>query len=105
MSLRQDKHHHLLNPAGTSSEHRTLDERLEALLAQKMHGISFSAYVDGQKPGDELGRDQIERRMTVLASRFGWLRSLSSPKSMGLRPLSVPGLAKMTIKIGWRWSG
>lgn len=101
MSLRQDKHHHLLNPAGTSSEHRTLDERLEALLAQKMHGISFSAYVDGQKPGDELSRDQIERRMTVLASRFSWIRSFSTTQGNDLIPVVAKEHGLKTLVGAW----
>ncbi|MEL0193049.1 MAG: glycosyl hydrolase family 17 protein [Halieaceae bacterium] len=101
MSLRQDKHHHLLNPAGTSSEHRTLDERLEALLAQKMHGISFSAYVDGQKPGDELGRDQIERRMRVLASRFSWIRSFSTTQGNDLIPIVAKEHGLKTLVGAW----
>ena len=101
MSLRQDKHHHLLNPAGTSSEHRTLDERLEVLLAQKMHGISFSAYVDGQKPGDELSRDQIERRMRVLASRFSWIRSFSTTQGNDLIPVVAKEHGLKTLVGAW----
>ena len=101
MSLRQDKHHHLLNPAGTSSEHRTLDERLEVLLAQKMHGISFSAYVDGQKPGDELSRDQIERRMIVLASRFSWIRSFSTTQGNDLIPVVAKEHGLKTLVGAW----
>ena len=101
MSLRQDKHHHLLNPAGTSSEHRTLDERLDALLAHKMHGISFSAYVDGQKPGDELSRDQIERRMTVLASRFSWIRSFSTTQGNDLIPIVAKDHGLKTLVGAW----
>ena len=101
MSLRQDKHHHLLNPAGTSSEHRTLDERLEVLLAQKMHGISFSAYVDGQKPGDELSRDQIERRMRVLASRFSWIRSFSTTQGNDLIPIVAKEHGLKTLVGAW----
>lgn len=101
MSLRQDKHHHLLNPAGTSSEHPTLDERLDALLAQKMHGISFSAYVDGQKPGDELGRDQIERRMTVLASRFSWIRSFSTTQGNDFIPIVAKEHGLKTLVGAW----
>ena len=101
MSLRHDKHHHLLNPTGTSSEHLTLDERLDALLAQKMHGISFSAYVDGQKPGDELGRDQIERRMTVLASRFSWIRSFSTTQGNDLIPIVAKEHGLKTLVGAW----
>ena len=101
MSLRQDKHHHLLNPAGSSAEHRTLDERLDALLAQKMHGISFSAYVDGQKPGDELSRDQIERRMTVLASRFSWIRSFSTTQGNDLIPVVAKEHGLETLVGAW----
>jgi exo-beta-1,3-glucanase (GH17 family) len=66
-----------------------------------MHGISFSAYVDGQKPGDELGRDQIERRMTVLASRFSWIRSFSTTQGNDLIPIVAKEHGLKTLVGAW----
>ena len=61
MSRREDRHHHLLGHQGRPVCEQDLDARLTSLLDAKMHGIAFSAYTEGQTPGDRLSRDQIER--------------------------------------------
>jgi exo-beta-1,3-glucanase (GH17 family) len=42
-----------------------------------MHGLCFSAYVEGQNPGDQLNEDQIRRRMKVIQPYTKWIRSFS----------------------------
>ena len=54
MGKRTGKHHYLIGQDNRSLSELDLDTRLELLLDEKMHGISFSAYTKGQKPGDEL---------------------------------------------------
>ena len=97
MGKRTGKHHYLIGQDNRSLSELDLDSRLELLLEEKMHGISFSAYTKGQKPGDELTREQIEHRMAILAPRFNWIRSFSTTqgnehipevaKTMGLNTL------------------
>ena len=57
------------------------DEELVALfhkvLDQKIHGISFSPYVDGQGPGTQIGESQIQERLDIVAPHVGWVRSFS----------------------------
>ena len=101
MSVRQGKHHHLLNPVSASVDDCTLDERLQALFAEKMHGISFSAYGQGQKPGDDLSREQIERRMVVLARRFNWIRSFSTAQGNDLIPVVAKEQGLNTLVGAW----
>ena len=67
MSRREAKRHYLLTDSTPVTNNDDLDARLGKLLDAKMHGIAFSAYAEGQKPGDELSRDQIERRMAIIA--------------------------------------
>ena len=47
------------------------------MLKEGMHGIGFSAYEEGQQPGDELSEEQIRRRMAIIAPHTEWVRSFS----------------------------
>lgn len=46
-------------------------------LAGKIHGISFSPYLDGQGPGTEVSDSQIRERLEIIQSNVGWVRSFS----------------------------
>ena len=78
MSKRAGKHHYLIENDTRNSSDLELDTRLEQLLSEKMHGISFSAYGKGQKHGDQVTLDQVKHRMALLESRFNWVRSFST---------------------------
>jgi exo-beta-1,3-glucanase (GH17 family) len=71
------------------------------LLEEKMHGISFSAYTKGQKPGDELTREQIEHRMTLLAPRFNWIRSFSTTQGNEHIPQVAKAMGLNTLVGAW----
>ncbi|MEM1118102.1 MAG: glycosyl hydrolase family 17 protein [Bacteroidota bacterium] len=51
---------------------------LRAILEQKIHGIAFSPYVDGQEPGDEIGEAQIRERLSIVEPYVRWIRTFSS---------------------------
>lgn len=42
-----------------------------------LHGICFSMYEDGQKPGDDISMAQVERRVKILKPYVGAIRSFS----------------------------
>ncbi|MFN5705445.1 MAG: glycosyl hydrolase, partial [bacterium] len=42
-----------------------------------MHGICFSIYEDGQKPGSIITEAQVERRIKILQPYAKWVRSFS----------------------------
>ena len=46
-------------------------------LNRRLHGICFSPYMEGQNIGDQLSRQQIERRMSIVAPYAKWVRSFS----------------------------
>ncbi|RCS27311.1 glycosyl hydrolase [Polaribacter sp. WD7] len=46
-------------------------------LQKGMHGICFSMYEDGQKPGDIITEQQVERRIQILKPYTKWIRSFS----------------------------
>ncbi|WP_422105998.1 glycosyl hydrolase family 17 protein [Winogradskyella sp.] len=56
-------------------------EELKALwrktLEEGMHGICFSMYEDGQRPGDTITEQQVDRRVGILKPYAKWIRSFS----------------------------
>jgi len=47
------------------------------VLQDAIHGICFSAYEEGQKPGDILSEEQVKRRVKILKPYVKWIRSFS----------------------------
>ena len=70
MGKRTGKHHYLIGQDNRSASELDLDTRLELLLEEKMHGISFSAYTKGQNPAmnSRASRSSIEWRFWRLVS-------------------------------------
>lgn len=54
-----------------------LKKLFKSTLGEGMHGICFSPYLDGQNIGDQLSREQIEKRMTVITPYTKWIRTFS----------------------------
>ena len=56
-------------------------EKLEKLwldtLQKGMHGLCFSMYEDGQKPGDIISEEQVNRRIQIIKPYTKWVRSFS----------------------------
>ncbi len=50
---------------------------LREILRQKIHGISYSPYIDGQSPGTEIGEQQIHQRLAIIQPYTHWIRSFS----------------------------
>ena len=47
------------------------------VLEDGMHGLCFSPYEEGQKPGDQISEEQIRRRMEIIKPYTKWIRSFS----------------------------
>lgn len=47
------------------------------ILRHKIHGISFSPYLEGQSPGSHISEEQIEERMKIIQPYTNWVRSFS----------------------------
>jgi GPH family glycoside/pentoside/hexuronide:cation symporter len=54
-----------------------LREEFRRVIDGKIHGISFSPYLEGQKPGTRIGEAQIRSRMAIIAPHVSWVRSFS----------------------------
>jgi len=77
MSIRAEK---FLALASLDFENKTAEELSDLwskVLKNGMHGIGFSPYEEGQKPGDQISEEQIHRRMQIIKPYTKWIRSFS----------------------------
>tara|TARA_Y100000385_G_C13108566_1_gene650220 strand:- start:327 stop:1211 length:885 start_codon:yes stop_codon:yes gene_type:complete len=90
MSYRKEKNKSLagLNYSDYSSE--KLKKLCTTVLDNGMHGLCFSPYEEGQKPGDIITESQIRRRLEIIAPYTKWIRSFSCTEGND----SIPKLAK-----------
>ncbi len=63
---------------------------IRKILDDKIHGLSFSPYVQGQGPGTQLGAEQIHGRLAIIQPHVRWIRSFSCTEGNEL----IPGIAK-----------
>jgi len=101
MSLRTDK---MLSLAGIDHKqlNRTeLHELFTKYLEQGMHGLCFSPYEDGQKPGDRITEQQIRRRMQIIEPYTKWIRSFSCTDGNELIPKVAKASGLKTLVGAW----
>lgn len=66
-----------------------------------LHGICFSLYEDGQKPGDIISEDQIRRRMQILKPFVKWVRTFSCTEGNELIPQIAKEFGIQTLVGAW----
>ena len=54
-----------------------LQALVRKILDEKIHGVSFSPYVEGQGPGTHISESQIRERLEVIAPYVRWIRTFS----------------------------
>jgi glucan 1,3-beta-glucosidase len=93
-----------LSLAGVSYECVTaesLRELFRKVLNAGMHGIGFSAYEEGQKPGEIITEKQIRRRLEILKPYTQWVRSFSCTEGNELIPKIAKELGMKTLVGAW----
>ncbi len=86
MSYKKENRFALLRAIGTVEADENLPDLFRETLESGMHGIGFSAYTEGQEPGDQLSEEQIRRRMEILKPYTKWVRSFSCTDGNELIP-------------------
>lgn len=71
------------------------------VLNDAMHGICFSAYDEGQKPGSVLTEDQIRRKMEILKPYVKWIRTFSCIEGNELIPKIAHEYGIKTLVGAW----
>ena len=77
-----------INVGGLSASN--LRSLLRQILEARIHGISFSPYVEGQGPGTVIGAEQIRERLSVIQPYTNWIRTFSCSEGNEL----IPAIAK-----------
>ena len=78
-----------------------LNDLFRKVLNDGMHGLCFSAYEEGQKPGDILTEEQIRRRMEIIQPYTKWVRSFSCIEGNELIPKIAKEFGLKTLVGAW----
>lgn len=93
-----------LSARGIDLNNKT-DQELEGLfrevLEAGLHGLCYSAYDDGQKPGSILTEAQIRRRMAIIAPYTSWIRTFSCIEGNELIPVIAREFGLKTLVGAW----
>lgn len=90
MSKRQEKLMSLVAAKGIRKGSGDYKKDAKNLLNEGMHGICFSLFEEGQKPGDQVTEAQIRRRLEILKPYTKWIRTFSCTEGNEM----IPRLAK-----------
>ena len=101
MSRRDDKLLSLTDVDTSKLGMNQLSNSLKACLNAGIFGISFSAYEEGQSPGDQLSIEQISKRMAVLQPNISWIRSFSCVQGNELIPQVAKSMGIKTLVGAW----
>lgn len=84
-----------------SSSIENLRKMSRDILDHGMHGICFSMYEDGQKPGDIISEAQIRRRIKILQPYTDWVRSFSCTEGNEFIPKAAKEYGMKTLVGAW----
>lgn len=90
MSYRKEK---LLSLIGEDFKQKSEDDLIDLFdtyLNNGLHGLCFSAYLEGQEPGSILSAEQIRERIDIIKPYTKWIRTFSCTDGNEL----IPGIAK-----------
>ncbi len=85
----------------TSKSTAELSILFDDVLKLGMHGLCFSLYEDGQKPGDIISEEQVRRRMKIIAPHTKWVRSFSCTEGNEFIPKIAKEYGVKTLVGAW----
>ncbi len=101
MSFRPDKKLALTGLDFSTKTPEEIQDLFRQVLNNGMHGLCFSAYIEGQKPGDKLSEAQVRRRMAIIAPYTKWIRSFSCIEGNELIPRIAHEFGLKTLVGAW----
>ena len=101
MSFRLDKQGILKGVHLQNKTQEQIDALFKRVLEEGMHGLCYSAYEEGQKPGTILTEAQIRRRMAIIAPYTKWVRSFSCIEGNELIPVIAREFGLKTLVGAW----
>jgi glycoside/pentoside/hexuronide:cation symporter, GPH family len=85
----------------TSKSSNEIKQIFKSTLNSGLHGICFSPYEEGQNIGDILSKDQIKRRMAIVAPHTKWVRSFSCTEGNEFIPEAARERGLKTMVGAW----
>jgi glucan 1,3-beta-glucosidase len=85
----------------TKKSPKELNNFFKEVLQTGMHGLCFSLYEDGQKPGDIISEEQVRRRMAIIAPYTKWVRSFSCTEGNEFIPIIAREYGIKTLVGAW----
>jgi glucan 1,3-beta-glucosidase len=101
MSGKKEKILSLTSVNLASKSDNELQTIFNSVLDNGMHGLCFSPYLDGQKPGDIITEEQIRRRMEVIKPYTKWIRTFSCTDGNELIPQIAHEYGIKTLVGAW----
>ncbi len=101
MSLRSEKMMALAGVDYTGKSSKELVTLYRKVLETGMHGLCFSPYVEGQKPGEQISEEQIRRKMELIQPYTKWIRSFSCTDGNELIPKIAKEYGIKTLAGAW----
>lgn len=101
MSFRRERFLALASHEVNAMDLDKLSKEYKECLDNGLHGLCFSPYVEGQKPGDQLSEDQIRRRLEIIKPYTNWVRSFSTTEGNELIPLIAKEMGMQTLVGAW----
>lgn len=71
------------------------------ILAEKIYGIAFSPYIEGQGPGTQISADQIRQRLSIVQPYVKWVRTFSCTDGNELIPRIAREMGLKTMVGVW----
>jgi len=101
MSFRKEKRLSLSGVDLSGKSETEIKNLFLLTLNTKMHGLCFSLYEDGQKPGDIISEEQVRRRMKIIAPYTKWIRSFSCTEGNEYIPIIAKEFGLKTLVGAW----
>lgn len=89
------------NEYSEQASEEDLNELFNQIMTNRMHGLCFSMYEEGQEPGDYISEKQVLRRMKILQPHIQWIRSFSCIEGNEFVPKVAKNLGIKTLVGAW----
>ena len=101
MSYRKEKSKSLLGIDTNNLKKDSLIKLSQSVLNNGMHGLCFSPYEEGQKPGDLISESQIRRKLELIKPYTNWIRTFSCTDGNEQIPILAKEYSLKTLVGAW----
>lgn len=101
MSYRKEKSKSLLGIDTNNLKKDSLIKLSQSVLNNGMHGLCFSPYEEGQKPGDLISGSQIRRKLELIKPYTKWIRTFSCTDGNEQIPVLAKEYGLKTLVGAW----